>query len=58
MTEEDRYDAQILGRIKTLEKKVESLNTWRAFVLGCVAPIAFIIGAFAHEIALFVKGHS
>lgn len=54
----DRYDELIRERIEKLEADVGSLKIWRAFVLGAVAPIAFLIGAFAHEIALFLKGHS
>lgn len=48
----DRYDEQIEKRIAKVEKDVDSLKLWRAFVLGCAAPIAFLTGAFAHEIAL------
>lgn len=55
---DDRYDQQIERRIEKLETDVGSLKTWRAFVLGCVAPIAFLIGAFAHEIALFLRSHT
>lgn len=58
MTDDERYDEQIEKRIVKLEKDVDSLKLWRAFVLGCVAPIAFVMGAFAHEIALFVRGHT
>lgn len=65
MTDDERYDAQIEHRIGNLEsragdieKDVKSLNLWRAFVLGAVAPIAFLLGAFAHEIALFLKSHA
>lgn len=57
MTDDERYDKQIEKRIEKLEGDVKSLNLWRAFVLGCVAPIAFLLGAFAHEIALFLRGH-
>lgn len=58
MTDDERYDAQIERRIEKLEIDVGSLKTWRAFVLGAVAPIAFLIGAFAHEIAIFLKTHT
>lgn len=58
MTDDERYDEQIEKRIVKLEKDVDSLKLWRAFVLGCVAPIAFLLGAFAHEIAVFLKGHT
>lgn len=57
MGDDERYDTQIERRIEKLERGVDSLNLWRAFVLGAVAPIAFLLGAFAHEIALFLKGH-
>ena len=58
MTDDERYDAQIERRIENLEKDVKSLNLWRSFVLGCVAPVAFLLGAFSHEIALVLKAHA
>lgn len=58
MTDDERYDKQIENRIEKLEAQVSSLMLWRAFVLGCVAPIAFLLGAFAHEIVLFLKSHA
>jgi len=48
----------IKGEIGKLKDDVSSLKTWRAFVLGCAAPMSFLLGAFAHEIALFLKAHS
>ena len=65
MTPDERYDGQIEHRINQLELShrehdaaIRSLNTWRAFVLGSVAPIAVLFGAFAHEITLFLRNHA
>ncbi len=58
MDEDERYDKQIEKRIEKLEKDVDSLKLWRAFVLGCAAPLAFLLGAFSHELALFLRAHA
>ncbi len=58
MEEDERYDKLILDTIKELKKDVDSLKLWRSFILGSVAMLAFLLGAFTHElIPLFLKGH-
>lgn len=49
------YDRQIEGRIGRLEERVDSLIAWRNYVLGAVATLGLLIGAYAKQVATIVK---
>jgi hypothetical protein len=54
----ERYDDQIEKRITNLERKVEDLVAWRNWVLGSVAGIGLMFGAFAKNILDIFRGHT
>lgn len=62
MNGDDGYDRLLEDRIKALEKRVEkvegktdNLIIWRSWVLGSVAGIGLMLGAFAKNVADIIK---
>ena len=52
----ERWKDNVEDRIKTLEGSVDSLNAWRAWILGIGAGVGIMFGAFAKQIAVFLRG--
>ncbi len=48
----ERWKDLIEERIKGLEASVDSLVAWRSWILGIVAGIGLVIGAFAKQIGI------
>jgi len=55
MGDQDGYDRQIEGRIEKLEAKMEDLSKWKNYILGGVATMGLLIGAYAKQVALIVR---
>jgi hypothetical protein len=50
------WNGMILDRIKLLELKVDSLEAWRAWLVGSAAGLGLVAGLFAKTAAaLFLK---
>ena len=51
----DGYDRLMERRLDDLEAKVDNLLAWRNWVVGIVAGIGLMIGAFAKNVADIVR---
>ena len=50
------WNGMILDRLNLLERKVSSLETWRAWLVGSAAGLGLVAGLFAKQFAvLFLK---
>lgn len=52
---DDRYDRLMEKRVSDLEADVDSLKMWRNWVLGIVAGIGLMTGAFAKNIGEILR---
>jgi hypothetical protein len=52
----ERWKDSIERRLDDHEVKIDNLQQWRSWVLGAVAGIGLIIGAFAKQIIEIIKG--
>jgi tetrahydromethanopterin S-methyltransferase subunit G len=51
----DGYDRLMERRLDDLEAKVDNLLAWRNWVVGIVAGVGLMIGAFAKNVADIVR---
>lgn len=51
----DRWKDGLEDRIDKLETSVDGLLAWRNWILGTVAGIGVMTGAFAKQIAIFIR---
>lgn len=50
------WNGMILDRLNLLERKVGSLEAWRAWLIGSAAGLGLVAGLFAKQVALvFLK---
>lgn len=55
MSDQNGYDRMIEKRLDALETKISDLEKWRNWVLGIVAGIGLMTGAFAKNIAEIMR---
>jgi len=48
----DGYDRQIEHRLEKVEERVDSLMAWRSWIVGLVAGVGLLTGAFAKQIGI------
>lgn len=51
MDADENYRRQIERRIDNLEVKMDGLMAWRSWILGLVAGMGILVGAFAKQVA-------